>query len=218
VKICGKTGATMQRSRSFPFARWVALLLLVAASAGANPRAAITAQEPEPDTPEEEENQRVRKLEDVDNWLRKLIGRYHIDVLVMRLPAGASTGYSGMADCIGVGNGSGVQCLIAIDRVPHLFLFGRNPDDMKIHYMEVDEKGIGQAESGPLRGSAMQLRNKVPNTPAARPRWEYVKRFHISPDGEDIRFSIELEMDYEPMQLRTMHFRRVVELPPDRKR
>lgn len=211
----------MMRCRSSALAGSCALLVLVATAAGANPRAAVTVQESEPETPEEEENRRVRKLEDVDDWLRKLVGRYRIDALVESLLfPGPAAGYSGMADCIGVGNGAGVQCLVAIHGadILHLLMFGRNPDDLKVHVLEVDEKGIGEARSGPLRGSTMQSRAKVPNTPAARPVIEVVKRIYISPDGEDIRFTTEREIDYTPTDRRTMHFQRVVEPPAGKKR
>jgi hypothetical protein len=211
----------MMRCRSSALACSCALLFLVATAAGANPRAPVTVLEPEPQTPEEEEDRRVRKLEDVDNWLRKLVGRYRIDALVESLLfPGSPDGYSGMADCIGVGNGAGVQCLVAIHGadVLHLLMFGRNPDDLKVHVLEVDEKGIGEARSGPLRGSTMQSRAKVPNSPAAHPRLEVVKRIYISPDGEDIRFTTERELDYTPLDKRTMHFRRVVETPARNRR
>lgn len=199
------------------------MLLVAAAASAANPRASINEQlrTVGPETPEELEERRVRRLEDVDAWLKKLPGRYRIESLVVSLSfPGPPVGYSGMADCISVGNGAGVQCLVAIHGadILHLLLLGRNPDDLKVHVLEVDEKGIGEARSAPLRGSTSQSRAKVPNSPAARPVIQVVKRIYISPDGEDIRFTTERELDYTPTEQRIMHFYRIVDSPAGRKR
>lgn len=194
---------------------WPCTLMLVTVAA-ANPRAPATAQEREPklESPEEQEGRRVRALGEVDDWLRKLAGRYRIDAISISLSKSPSPprGYSGMADCIGVGQGPGVQCLVALEGVPRLLLFGRNPDDLKIHVMEVDRMGIGVGRSGPLRGSSTQSRAKVPNTPA-HPMLEEVKRYYASPDGGDIRFTIEINVDYVPVMLHTLQFRRIPQAP-----
>lgn len=184
-------------------------LAMAAAAASANPRAPVAAPEqPKPETAMESQG-RAHTLEDVDAWLKNLVGRYRVEAITTFLNSpGSPQGYSGMADCIGVGSGAGVQCVIALNGFPRLYLFGRNPDDLNVHVMEVDRKGVGEQRSGPLRGSSMQSRGKVPNTPAGA-LIEEVKRYYASPDGRDVRFTIERLVNYTAVTLHTMHFTRI---------
>jgi len=87
------------------------------------------------------------KLAALDTWLRRLAGRYRIT----RMGRAA-----GMEDCIGIGAGPGVQCVIGPPppnpdgTAPTMVLYGVDPDVPGIRYLQVNGRSIAEGDLGKL--------------------------------------------------------------------
>lgn len=140
----------------------LACALLAAVAARAAPRG--DAEPPEPPTPESREAARLQKVTDMHGWLPRLTGRFEIEGVVDFAP-GAETpiqySASGKADCIAIGEGAGVQCVIYMqwpeewtsDGIPNgllgespfapaLLLYGLNPNAGLVRYNMLDTLGL----------------------------------------------------------------------------
>jgi hypothetical protein len=99
-------------------------------------------------------------------WVRRLVGKYKFDGLAC---GGECTGVKGTADCIAVGTGPGVQCVInvtwqdlwTIDGQPLLLsildpsmaLFGLDPGKSAINMLLVNNKGLPRYGLGFIKGN-----------------------------------------------------------------
>jgi len=72
---------------------------------------------------------RASKLTELAVWLRRLVGKFHIEG--KRWRTGERSEVHGTADCFGIGNGPGVACVIAAEWVPLLAGKSKNPDTIQ---------------------------------------------------------------------------------------
>jgi hypothetical protein len=167
---------------------WIAAAaLLIAATAGADPRSPPKVDDTVVPTPEP------------DVWLRRLVGRYNFEGVVEvaynyegfdehkcgPLPPDPSkqdnppppaepycSSIKGKGDCVGIGTGPGVQCIlnvgwpdIYVDQGqynlpggvayldPAMILFGLDPGRSAITYLLVDNKGLPEGGPGTISGN-----------------------------------------------------------------
>jgi hypothetical protein len=108
----------------------------------------------------------AKELAALETWLRRLIGRFTV-------PSGRYTWgpfsfeskTDGMADCIGIGSGPAVHCTMSINAsgeqrgIVWVYLFGLDPDELKIRYMRVDgAANFAEGASGKLLGNSVTFR------------------------------------------------------------
>lgn len=134
--------------------------LLLSGAASAVPRGSVV--EPDPETPEEAVARRQRTVEDMAAWLPRLVGRYKIQGVI-----GAGTprpiSIQGAADCIPVGHGPGVHCLLNAvwgakgDSFlgPASILFGMDPNAGMIRYLQLNADGVIRTLGGTGDGPAL---------------------------------------------------------------
>jgi len=109
----------------------------------------------------------------MEEWLRRLAGQFRYEGLANPSSLDPRP-VSGRADCINVGRGPGVQCVLDVkwrekwiippgtpvpphpDLSPAMMLFGYEPG-ARLHYLQVNNKGIAQGGTGTLSGSMAKL-------------------------------------------------------------
>jgi len=139
----------------------------------------------------------VAETPTMEEWLRRLAGRFEYDGVANPYavpPSGPPGGglffgggggppqprpVSGRSDCIHVGGGPGVQCVLdvkwreewspsGVARPPHpnlspaMMLFGFEPGKARLHFLQVDNKGIAQGGTGVLSGNTARLATDPP--------------------------------------------------------
>lgn len=141
---------------------------------------------------------------EADILLPRLVGRYRVEGLIEVLtpPTNDSSGgdiltqesVKGMADCVAVGDGPGVQCVLNISWLdmyqivqpsgegsdpagvfnlpggvsylnPSMVLFGLDPGTDGINYLLVDNKGLPEGGLGATRGNIAKFRTTCVNAP-----------------------------------------------------
>lgn len=117
---------------------------------------------------------------DMGDWLRLLAGRFKwdgvLDTQPQEAPENGTDLYSvsGMSDCVTVGAGPGVQCVIDVrwhegwtlqgrpiavpNLTPAMILYGIDPVRERLVYLQVDNKGLAIGGPGTLYGNAATLR------------------------------------------------------------
>jgi hypothetical protein len=177
-------------SRVAVLAMLAATMLLVTSAAGAGPRDP-TPQWKNPYGPPTE----------MEVWLRRLVGRFRVDGMIQAfhqpdpekfaLVLVGQESIQGMGDCVSVGTGPGVQCVMnmAWEDIfqivlppeapagffnvpggvsflnPAMALFGIDPGEAGIHYLLVDNKGLPEGGVGFNSGSRVTFKTSCVNAP-----------------------------------------------------
>lgn len=157
---------------------------------------------------------RAAKLAELDAWLRRLVGRYRItgsagvpyrynstcrpgltcDEPPLRPPAS----FRGLADCVSIGGGPGVSCIVnlvgpdgaPIRNTPKISLYGLDPDNLGIRYLQVNAGSIAEGEFGELEGNSITFRVRCPIVRAPMYNTLYCRRevkIYAPPDGKSIQ-------------------------------
>jgi hypothetical protein len=144
-----------------------------------------------------------------DVWLKRLVGRYRIDGMVHVVAKGPCgqlppegqnppppppvycESVKGMADCVAIGSGPGVQCILQItwpdmyetvyppeddvgvfnlpggvaNLAPAMALFGLDPGKSALNHLLVDHKGLSEGGPGFNSGSRMIFKTPCVNWP-----------------------------------------------------
>jgi hypothetical protein len=137
-----------------------------------------------------------------DVWLRRLVGRFEFDGMISAgpcpppapedgssPPAPLCTAVKGTGDCIAVGTGPGVQCVLNVSwqdmfvvnsqdgKVyslpggvsyldPAMLLFGLDPGKAAVNYLLVDNKGLPEGGLGTIAGNRGTFKTTCVNAPA----------------------------------------------------
>jgi hypothetical protein len=154
----------------------------------------------------------------MDVWLRRLVGRYTFDGLVNLNPWGecgldSCQGVKGKGDCVGVGDGPGVQCVFnltwpdvydvnfgsgtvsakpgAISYLdPAMALFGLDPGQSAINYLLVNNRGLPEGGLGASKGNRATFRTRCVNEPVGCDR---IIRIEARPDATLLYMWIDVE-------------------------
>ena len=157
----------------------------------------------------------VRKAEDLIPWLRRLLGQYtyqgYVD-LQGRAKAKARLNVTGLGTCVGFGAAPGVQCEINVrwpqvrgedsqpvmgsvsSLDPAMILYGLEPDDIAIRYLQVDSRGLAEGAVGTVTGDTATFRTACVDAPAG---CERITRITAVQDSKIIDMQVDTEIDYQ---------------------
>lgn len=207
----------MNRVRAVIFAA-LASIVLGPGDAVAQARGTVIRREPR--TPEMQLALRERKTADMAAWLPRLVGRFRIEGTLedpasycyyvwarQVCIAGTPESATGMADCVAVGSGPGVSCVLyapwypprtVLTMAPGVIQYGLDPKASLIRYLSVSDTGLAQDGAGQLRGDTLHYKKmRCVNAPAMPPCM-LVTRIYAPPDGASIRISIDTEVQLPP--------------------
>jgi hypothetical protein len=123
-------------------------------------------------------------------WLVRLVGRYRVEGVIRAGGAGTES-VKGMADCVAIGAGPGVQCVLNVAWLdlfqivyppgdpagvfnvpggvsflnPAMALFGIDPGAAGINYLLVDNAGLAEGGLGSSTGNRATFRTSCVNAP-----------------------------------------------------
>jgi hypothetical protein len=131
---------------------------------------------------------RLATLNEMDAWLRRLVGQYRYDGVAVQT-AGKNAGHildsvEGRGVCVGFGVGPGASCMINAGLFPlnpAMLLYGIDPDELGIRYLQADDKGIVQSSLGFLKADTVTFKRPCMNWQAANPTCEQIIRFRATP-------------------------------------
>jgi hypothetical protein len=134
----------------------IAIALLISAQVKAQahgPPATEFLDEPEADHPAAH----AAKIVDIEAWLRKMTGRFRLSSAINPERPGL------LMDCMGVGEGPGVQCVTGRggntpkgeEANASMQLFGVDPLALTVRRLTVNGRGIAQHAQGKLRGDTL---------------------------------------------------------------
>lgn len=156
----------------------------------------------------------VRDPQNIIDWMRRLVGQFRYQGYVeLHDEKGAALGQqnvSGKADCVAFGLAPGVQCTVSIEWPetenaaareipgavslldPAMVLYGLDPDELAVHYLQVDNQGIADGGLGFLRGDTMTTTDPCVGIPGDCKR---TTKITARPDGQMIQTQIDVERD-----------------------
>jgi hypothetical protein len=192
----------------------LACALLGHGEAAAQARGAVIQHEPR--TPEMLLALHERKTADMTTWLPRLVGRFRIEG-TLEDPAsycyrtlrgqvcitGRPQAVPGMADCIAVGSGPGVNCVLSArwyppdvvrTMAPGVIQYGLDPNASLIRYLNVSDTGFAEEGAGQLRSNTLHYKRMRCVNRRVHPPCMLVTRITAPPDGAPIRISIDTEV------------------------
>jgi hypothetical protein len=134
----------------------------------------------EPEVPKFEAALPVTDPEAIAAWLTRLVGRFKWEGMI------GDEAVKGSSDCIGIGDGPGVQCILNVtwidqykpnpeenvDNVmisyldPAMELFGLDPLNSAINHLLVNNKGLPEGGLGFVKGNTAIFKTPCVNVPA----------------------------------------------------
>lgn len=178
----------------------LALLLSGTVRAQAHGPSSAVGEQPEPD-PAEVAVARATKLADLDIWLRRLAGQFSYEGI--KDPGTESA--RGNGNCIGIGTGPGVQCMIYVSvpsthgdpglatMEPAVMLYGVDTNAAGIRSMRINSKGIPETALGFLKGNMAVFKLGCVNVAEWPPCRRFV-RIEAAPAGKFIYMWDDTEM------------------------
>jgi hypothetical protein len=154
------------------------LILVVAGEAAAQPRS-------EQPAPKFEALLPVTDTEAIGAWLKRLVGRFEWEGSICCGPDGPER-VKGSSDCISIGEGPGVQCILNVTWVdqyalnpklnednvmisyldPAMELFGLDPLNSAISHLVVNNKGMPEGGLGFVKGNTATFKTPCVNAQA----------------------------------------------------
>jgi hypothetical protein len=163
----------------------------------------------------------VRSMRTILEWLVRLVGQYRYEGFVELKPGPGvpqdRLPVRGVGDCVRFGIAPGVQCSVAIrwpevkgpagEEVvggvstlnPAMILYGLDPDQRGIHFLQVDQRGIADGGVGFLIGDVLTTKAPCEGIPGDCQR---TTKIDAAPDGKLIQMQVEIHQDGE----RVAHF------------
>jgi hypothetical protein len=155
-----------------------------------------------------------RKPSEFTSWMRRLVGQFtfagYVDINGNGGPQDL-LGVDGRTECIGYGRELAVQCNIRVtwperkgpngEEIPGgvsalnpaTILYGVDRNDLYVHFMIVDSKGIAEPGFGFLVGDTVTSRAPCVNIPGT---CEKITRITAEPDGKRVEMNVDIERDY----------------------
>jgi hypothetical protein len=183
-------------ARIIAAAKWSCAIALICGTASAQPHA-----EPEINLIN---LQPVTEPAQVEEWLRRLVGRFKYDGMVQLgdcapvppvaggpppPPSHLCQGISGKSDCVAIGTGPGVQCVLNVTwrdiyqvdyenggvnemlvsfLDPAMELYGVEPATLTVRRFLVNNKGLAASGRGSIKGNTATFRSPCVNTVVSR--------------------------------------------------
>jgi hypothetical protein len=148
------------------------------------------------------------------DWLRRLVGQFrYLGYVELHDASGAPIGrrnVSGVGDCVAFGLAPGVQCTIKVrwpetrgddgeaipggvpTLNPAMVLYGLDPDDLGIHYLQVDRNGLADGGLGHLFGDTLTNEGACVAGPDDCTR---TTRITAQPDGQLVQMQTDIVQD-----------------------
>lgn len=164
---------------------------------------------PEQLTPEMSEARREQTTRHMAEWLPRLVGRYRLEGMEFLLtnlpvPPSAPNTVRGKADCVLVGSGPGVQCVIHVEwerttswssawldaNSPTIILYGIDPMAGRIRYQQVNQPSIAQQGEAVLNGDTLFYQENPVNQRRIDPRQ---RRFQLTAPAADAPIKLSAE-------------------------
>jgi hypothetical protein len=156
----------------------------------------------------------VRNPQVIIDWMRRLVGQFRYAGYVEPhaangAPLGRQT-VSGKGDCVAFGLAPGVQCTIKVSwpethgdggqeilggtsyLQPAMVLYGLDPDELAVHYLQVDNKGVADGGLGYLLGDTMTTKDPCVGVPGDCTR---TTKITAQPDGKLVQMQIDVEKE-----------------------
>ncbi len=154
------------------------------------------------------------KVADVIPWMRRLLGEYtiegYVDLRGKGDPADRRS-VRGWGVCVGFGVAPGVQCevdvrwpaaSVADDLVmggastlaPAMMLYGLEPDEIGVRYLQVDNRGLAEGASGGIIGDSATFRAPCADVVEGCQR---VTRIIARSESKQIDMQVDTEIFYE---------------------
>jgi hypothetical protein len=223
----------MNTSRPVFAGRTIALVALLPVAAFAASPARTAA---EPDKLEELSEVLVsgekptRKVAELIPWLRRLLGQYTYEGYVDLGGKGNPDDQRrvrGVGLCVGFGVAPGVQCEINVrwpeskgpqgeqimggvsPLAPAMILYGLEPDDLGIRYLQVDNRGLAEGATGFIIRDTATFRTPCVDVPEGCQR---ITRITAEPDSKLIEMQVDTEVNYELAMRYRFQLTRVAEI------
>jgi hypothetical protein len=157
----------------------------------------------------------TRKVAELIPWLRRLLGQYsyegYVDLGGKGQPEDRRT-VRGGGTCVGFGVAPGVQCEIVVrwpevrgengEEVmggvspfnPAMILYGLEPDELGIRYLQVDNRGLAEGTTGYVIGNTATFRTACVDVPEGCQR---ITRITAESESKFIDMQIDTEINYE---------------------
>jgi hypothetical protein len=156
----------------------------------------------------------VRDPQAIIDWMRRLVGQFrYVGYVELHDPNGAPRGQqrvSGKGDCVAFGLAPGVQCTITVSwpaaqgdngqeilggvstLEPAMVLYGLDPDELAVHYLLVDNKGVADGGLGYIKGDTMTTRDPCVGIPGDCTR---TTKITAQRDGKLVQMQIDIERE-----------------------
>jgi hypothetical protein len=155
------------------------------------------------------------KLADVIPWLRRLLGQYTIEGYVDLGGTGAPAeqrAVRGTGVCVGFGVAPGVQCEFNIrwpetravggaeilggvsNLSPAMLLFGLEPDEVGLRYLQVDNRGLAEGSRGGIIGDTAVFRTPCADVTEG---CERATRIITRSDSKLVELQVDTEIYYQ---------------------
>jgi hypothetical protein len=157
----------------------------------------------------------TRKVADLIPFLRRILGQYTVDGKVdlggQGKPEDKWTAV-GTGNCVGFGVAPGVQCELKVkwpqipgpngEQVmsgvmgmePMMILYGLEPDELGIRYLQVNNKGLAEGATGFMINDTVTFKTPCVNT---QPGCQRVTKVTARSDSKVVDFVIDTEIDYK---------------------
>jgi len=157
----------------------------------------------------------TRKVAELIPWLRRLPGQYTFDGFVDLGGKGDPDdrrNVRGIGTCIGFGLAPGVQCEIHVRwpesrgpngeeipggvsaLAPAMILYGLEPDEIGIRYLQVDNRGLAEGATGLVTGDTAAFRTPCVDQPTDCQR---VVRITAKPESKIVDMQIDTELNLQ---------------------
>lgn len=169
----------------------------------------------------------TRKVADLIPFLRRILGQYTIDGKVdlggQGKPEERWTAV-GTGNCVGFGVAPGVQCELNVKwpqipgpngeavmsgimgMEPMMILYGLEPDELGIRYLQVNNKGLAEGATGYMLNDTVTFKTPCVNT---APGCQRVTRVTARSDSKVVDFQVDTEIDYKVAARYNFKLRRV---------
>jgi len=169
----------------------------------------------------------TREVADLIPWLRRLLGQYTYEGQVDLGGKGKAEdrrSVRGVGLCIGFGVAPGVQCEINVrwptvrgpdgsDVLggvstfdPAMILYGLEPDEIGIRYLQVDNRGLAEGATGFVVGDTATFKTACVDIPEGCQR---TTRITAKADSDIIDMQIDTELDFQLAARFNFQMRRV---------